>query len=318
MINFEKHIDTKAAVLEEIKFPGIKSGNRFYIKREDKFHHAISGNKWRKLKYNLIEAKRQGKETLLTFGGAYSNHIYATASAGNLFGFKTIGLIRGEEHLPLNPTLTFAKEIGMEIHYVNRSDYRKRYDNDFIEKIYEQFGDVYLIPEGGTNLLALKGAKEIVDDIEIDFDYICSACGTGGTIAGIISGLDNHKYAIGFPVLKGASFLERNITKLIKDFTGKEFNNWHLELNYHFGGYAKIKAELINFIEEFETLNGIKLDPVYTGKMMYGIFDLERKGYFKKGSTIIAIHTGGLQGIEGMKPKIEKLKLTVKNTLKMH
>ncbi len=306
-MNYEKFIDVNAAGLQKIELPGSEISANIYIKREDKFHPAISGNKWRKLKYNLIEAKKQRKKILLTFGGAYSNHIYATAAAGKLFGFRTIGLIRGEEHLPLNPTLTFAKNNGMKIHYVSRSEYRRRYDSGFIEEVYEKFGDVYLIPEGGTNLLALKGAAEIIEDINIDFDYICSACGTGGTLAGIIAGLNGNKKALGFPVLKGASFLEKNIENLITDFNGKLFNNWQLFLDYHFGGYAKINRDLIDFIFEFEKLNGIQLDPVYTGKMMYGIYDLLLNGYFKSGSTIIAIHTGGLQGINGMKPKIEKL-----------
>jgi len=309
-MNFENHINVNSAILEKIELPGIDTSIQVYIKREDKFHHAISGNKWRKLKYNLIEAKKKSKNTLLTFGGAYSNHIYATASAGKLFGFQTIGLIRGEEHLPLNPTLEFAVRNGMQLHYVNRTEYRRRYDFDFVKGVYKKFGDVYLIPEGGTNMLALKGAAEIIDDINIDYDFICSACGTGGTLAGIITGLNGNKKAIGFPVLKGASFLNDNIENLIKAYCSKSFDNWQLSLDFHFGGYAKINRELIDFIFEFEKLNEIKLDPVYTGKMMYGIYDLISKGYFKSGSTIIAIHTGGLQGIEGMKPKIEKLLIT--------
>jgi len=306
-MNFESFIDVNAAVLQKIKLPGSEISTNIYIKREDKFHPAISGNKWRKLKYNLIEAKKQNKDTLLTFGGAYSNHVYATASAGKLFGFKTIGLIRGEEHLPLNPTLAFAVKNRMQLHYVNRTEYRRRYDSVFIEDVYKKFGDVYLIPEGGTNLLALKGAAEIIEDIDIDYDYICSACGTGGTLAGIIAGLNGNKKALGFPVLKGASFLNGNIKSLLEAYNGKSFDNWQLFLDYHFGGYAKINREIIDFIYEFEKLNGIKLDPVYTGKMMYGVYDLISKNYFKSGSTIIAIHTGGLQGIAGMKPKIEKL-----------
>ncbi len=306
-MEFEKHIDLKSAVLQPFRLPGIDESIKFYIKREDKFHPAISGNKWRKLKYNLLEAKEQNKKTLLTFGGAYSNHIYATASAGKIFGFETIGIIRGEEHLPLNPTLTFAKENGMKLVYVSRSEYRRRYDEDYIQEIYNEFGNVYLIPEGGTNLLALKGAAEIVNDIDTGFNYICSACGTGGTLAGIIAGLNGKNYAIGFPVLKGGAFLKENISQLLRDFTGKEYFNWHLETNYHTGGYAKINRELIEFIFEFENLNGVKLDPVYTGKMMYGIYDLALNNRFEKGSTVIAVHTGGLQGIEGMKPKIEKL-----------
>ncbi len=193
-------------------------------------------------------------KTLLTFGGAYSNHIHATAKAGNIFGFNTIGIIRGEEHLPLNPTLKDATEYGMKIHYVSRTDYRKKNEPEFIEKLHEKFGEFYLVPEGGTNNLAVKGGTEIIKDIKIDFDYVVSACGTGGTLSGIICGLDGKKTAIGVSALKGASFLKNNIKGYVKKHSNKEYNNWQIKLDYHFGGFAKIKPEQIKYMKEFEKL----------------------------------------------------------------
>jgi 1-aminocyclopropane-1-carboxylate deaminase len=268
---------------------------KFLIKREDLNHPFVSGNKWWKLKYNLLEAERFGLNTLLTFGGAYSNHIHATAAAANELGINSIGVIRGEETFPLNPTLSFARENGMQLHYVSREDYRKKTQGEFIKNLYDKFGDFYLIPEGGTNLLAVKGTTEFGQMIseEVDFDYVCLPVGTGGTVAGIAEGVDEKKKIIGFPVLKGASFLEAEIKK----YTNK--NNWCLIYGYHFGGYAKITQELVKFIKQFEEEYSIPLDPVYTGKMLFGIFDLIMKGSFDKGSKILVIHTGGLQGKAG-------------------
>lgn len=297
----------KNAVVQRIELPGLVDYKNVFIKREDLIHPEISGNKWRKLKYNLLEAERLQKKTLLTFGGAYSNHIYSVAAAGKEYGFKTIGFIRGEAYNPLNPTLSFAEANGMELRYLNRTDYKNRNNINFQNDIIKQFNDAYLIPEGGSNSLAVKGCAEIINDIEIEFDYICCACGTGGTLAGIIAGLKNTRNSIGFSILKGGGFLNEDVKNLIKDYNGKEFNNWEIILDYHFGGYAKINYELINFIGDFEKANKIQLDPVYTGKMFFGIRDLIIKGYFKKHDKIIAVHTGGIQGIEGMKNKIKKI-----------
>ena len=282
-------------------------GINLFVKLEYLNNPLLSGNKWHKLKYNLLAAKEDGKDTLLTFGGAFSNHIYATAAAGKLFHFKTIGIIRGEEHLPLNPTLTFAKNAGMEIHYVDRITYRNKTDSDSIISLKKKFGDFYLIPEGGTNKLAVKGVSELIKSIDLDFDFICTACGTGGTLAGLAAGLKGEQYALGFSVLKGASFLSGSVQNLLNNNANQQFNNWRIILDYHFGGYAKISKELISFIDEFEKENDIPIEPIYTGKMFYGIYDLIRKGFFKKGQTIIALHTGGLQGLEGMNYKIKKL-----------
>lgn len=302
-----KEIDEKRAIVKKIILPGNKNKLEVYIKREDLLHETISGNKWRKLKYNLIEAKINNLNTLLTFGGAYSNHIHATASAGKIFGFKTIGIIRGEEYFPLNTTLDFANKCGMTIHYLDRTTYRKKNNQSVISELREKFGKFYLIPEGGTNNLAIKGCTEIIEDIDGEFDVILTACGTGGTISGLISGLSGRKKIIGIPVLKGAEFLNNDIKNLVKGYSKQEFSNWELDLNFHFGGYAKINLELINFIDEFEKINNIKLDPVYTGKLFFAINKMITDNKFENGTKLLALHTGGLQGIAGMDKKIKKL-----------
>jgi len=291
--------------ITKIEDPLIKdNGIKLFIKREDLNHPELSGNKWHKLKYNLITAKEDGYETLLTFGGAYSNHIYATAAAGKLFGFKTIGIIRGEEHLPLNPTLSFAVSKGMKIHYVNRKSYREKNSSEFIDQLKEKFGKFYLLPEGGTNKLAVKGASEIISNIDIDFDYVCCACGTGGTLAGLITGLNGKKKALGFSVLKGSSFLLNDVEKLIYESAGEKYNNWDINLDFHFGGYAKINSDLIGFIKRFQKITSIPIEPIYTGKLLFGVYNLILNNYFRNGINILVIHTGGLQGLMGMKNKI--------------
>jgi len=292
----------------KIEDPIIKdSGIKLFIKREDLNHPELSGNKWYKLKYNLIAAKEKGCETLLTFGGAYSNHIYATAAAGKLFGFKTIGIIRGEEQLPLNPTLSFASSKGMKIHYVNRKTYREKNLTEFIKQLRRKFGNFYLVPEGGTNKLAVKGVSEIISNIDIDFDYVCCACGTGGTLAGFVTGLKGRKKALGFSVLKGGSFLLNDVEKLIYDSVGKKYNNWDINLDFHFGGYAKINSDLINFIQRFQNITSIPIEPIYTGKLLFGVYNLILNHYFGSKKNILAIHTGGLQGLMGMKSKVLKI-----------
>jgi 1-aminocyclopropane-1-carboxylate deaminase len=283
------------------------SGIKLFIKREDLNHPELSGNKWHKLKYNLIAAKEKGYGSLLTFGGAYSNHIYATAAAGKLFGFKTIGIIRGEEHLPLNPTLRFAVSAGMKIHYVNRKSYREKNSAKFIKKLRGKFGKFYLVPEGGTNKLAVKGASEIISSIDLDFDYVCCACGTGGTLAGLVTGLNGRKKALGFSILKGGSFLLNDVEKLIYESAGKKYNNWDINLDFHFGGYAKINSELIEFIKRFQKITSTPIEPIYTGKLLFGVYNLILNHYFSNGINILVIHTGGLQGLIGMKNKVLRI-----------
>ena len=264
-------------------------------------HEHISGNKLRKLKYNLINAKAKGFKTLLTFGGAFSNHIAAVAAAGKEYGFGTIGIIRGEElhnEFTHNPTLSFASQYGMNLHYVSREAYRLKSSKEFVEALHQKFGKFYLLPEGGTNDLAVKGCEEILQKDDFSFNYICCPVGTGGTISGVINSSKAHQKVLGFPALKG-DFLDNEIKK----YTQK--TNWELITNYHFGGYAKINEDLISFINWFKTTYNIPLDPIYTGKMMYGLFKMKELGYFTSEDKVLAIHTGGLQGIEGMNNKLK-------------
>ncbi len=267
-----------------------KAGVRVLIKREDLNHPYVCGNKWWKLKYNLEEAQRQGKTTLLTFGGAYSNHIYATAAAAHELGLQSIGIIRGEETLPLNPVLAFASSRGMQLHYVSRSAYRHKHETDFITKLHECFGDFYLIPEGGTNALAVKGVAEFAGTFGKNFDYLCCAVGTGGTIAGLINGLAGKKQLIGFPVLKGASYLQDTIKELLK----APYDNWTLNHGYHLGGFAKAPAVLMAFRQDFQRKHGIMPDQVYMAKLLWGVVQEIKSGKFEKGSTILVLHSGGI------------------------
>ena len=277
-----------------------------FVKREDKIHPFVSGNKFRKLKYNLEEAKKLKKKSLLTLGGAFSNHIVATAVAGKIAGFKTVGVIRGEElgknlteTLSQNSTLRNAFENGMQLRFVTREQYRQKHTFSFIEKLKNKVGDFYLIPEGGTNCLAVNGCQEILSKQDKDFDYICSAIGTGGTIAGLINSAKKHQKIIGFPALKG-NFLSDEIKK----YTIRN-DNWSLSTEYHFGGYGKYNPELIRFINQFKGETNIPLDPIYTGKMMFGILDMIAKNKFPENSKILVIHTGGLQGIDGFNQKLK-------------
>ena len=297
-------------------------GIELYVKRDDLIHAEISGNKWRKLKYNLAEARMLGKKTLLTFGGAFSNHIYATAAAGKEFGFHTIGIIRGKDASEENPTLSFAKSCGMELHFIDRDEYRNKNDQDFLQKLKIEFHDPYIMPEGGANILGAKGCAEIISDINIPFDYICCPCGTGTTLAGIVMGLKGSSKALGFAVLKGGEFLNAGINNLLTEET-KSYSNWSINTDYHFGGYAKFNNLLLDFIGDLEQRHQISYEPIYTGKMMYGIYDLAAKGFFKKGESrflsppfkgwaketgerirVIALHTGGLQGLAGIEEKM--------------
>jgi 1-aminocyclopropane-1-carboxylate deaminase len=275
-----------------------EKGIELFIKCEVQNHPHVSGNKWWKLKYNLEEAKKLGYSKLLTFGGAFSNHIYATAAAANELEIESIGIIRGEETLPLNHTLSFAKAMGMVLNFVSRDTYRNKTEQKFIDDLHTRFGDFYLIPEGGSNQLAIKGCAEFGRQLkrELDFDYVCLPVGTGATMAGIIAGVGNSKKVIGFSALKGGDFLVADVKANLKEYADTDFSNWEIVTDFHFGGYAKTKAQLLDFKKSFETKYHIPLDHVYTAKMMAGIFDLVARGYFERGSTILVVHTGGLQG----------------------
>ncbi len=283
-----------------------EKGIELYIKRDDLIHPHVQGNKWRKLKYNLQQARNNKQHTLLTFGGAYSNHIYATAAAARQFGFKAIGMIRGEEPAVKSATLQFAAEQGMELHYMSRETYRQKEDTTIIEILRMQMGEFYYVPEGGTNVFALQGVAEIISEIEIDFDYICTACGTGGTLAGLVAGLKGEKQVLGFSSLKGEDRLSGKVHELVEEYAGERFGDFSINFDYHFGGYAKVKPELIQFIKDFHRNHAIRLEPVYTGKLFYGLFDLIQRDYFPKDAKIIALHTGGLQGLTGF-PELAEL-----------
>jgi len=282
-----------------LEFP---NGIELYIKREDLVHPIISGNKFRKLKYNLQEAKRLGCKKLLTFGGAFSNHIVAVAGAGAEFGFETIGIIRGEElkdKIQENPSLLKAQQFGMQFNFVDRNQYRDKMDPNFLALLTARYGSFYLIPEGGTNELAIRGCEEILTAADkIAFSHICCAVGTAGTLSGIINASNADQQIIGFSSLKG-SFL----SEVICNFAQQK--NWSVIESYHFGGYGKVTDELIRFLNAFYDKYQVPLDPIYTGKMMFGILDLIQQNYFPPHSKIVAIHTGGLQGIAGMNQRLQ-------------
>ncbi len=273
-----------------------------FIRREDQLHPQISGNKFRKLKYNLQSAREKGLKHLVTFGGAYSNHLLAMAIAGKAYGFITTGIVRGDElshSWQDNPTLSQAHSAGMQFKFVSREEYRQRTEPAYLRALDAELGRCYLLPEGGTNELAIKGCEEILAPSDHRYDLICCSVGTGGTIAGIINTSRDSQRVLGFPALKSDG-LKKDICK----FTRK--NNWELISDYHFGGYARVSPTLIRFINDFCESTGIPLDPVYTGKMLFGIYDMVSKGLFTPGSHILAIHTGGLQGVAGMNRRLHK------------
>ena len=267
-----------------------KYGVEVHVMREDLMHPVTGGNKWRKLKYNLEKAGKEKKTTLVTFGGAWSNHIAATAFAGKESGFKTIGIIRGERTEPLNSTLSKASESGMELIFVDRTTYRdKEVALNMALKNHEG-KNYYVIPEGGSNYEGFKGCCEITEEINFEFNYICCPCGTGTTLAGIAATLKAQQQAIGISVMKNNLSMEEKVKQFsVPDAAFRIFHQ------YHFGGYAKSTPELDAFVKRFIEINKIEIEPIYTGKMFFGIYDLIEKGFFSKDDIVVAIHTGGLQ-----------------------
>jgi 1-aminocyclopropane-1-carboxylate deaminase len=245
-------------------------------------HLRVESNKPRKLKYNLLAAAQQGHHTLVTFGGAYSNHLRATAEAGRLHGFATIGLVRGEQRLPLNPVLRFATEQGMQLTYVDRAAYRRK-------EVPAGLPEHYLIPEGGSNELAVQGCAEL--GAELDFDVVTVPVGTGGTLAGVAAGLRDGR-ALGFAVLKGGGFLSDEVAALQQRTFGGVRGQWSIDTSFHFGGYAKTPPPLMDFVNAFEAEHGLRLDPVYTGKMMFGLITLIERDAFAPRDRICALITG--------------------------
>jgi len=286
----------KPSILTKIDDPLLAQYQiELWMKRDDLLHPIISGNKWRKLKYSLDHALSLGADTLISMGGAYSNHLHALAYTGKALGLKTKGFIRGEQPETLNSTLYELQNWGMGIKFVSRSDYRllRQYKGGHDLPGLKPFQ--YWLPEGGAQALALKGVAELVKEIDVFYDILCAPCGTGATLAGMIDAAPDRVSVIGFAALKNAEFLQTDVESLLP----RPCTNWRINHNYHFGGFAKTSAGLMAFIADFEYKTGIPLEPVYTGKMMYALYDLIAKHTFKPGQRIIAVHTGGLQGKRG-------------------
>lgn len=272
--------------LQEVHMPLFERHDvRLLVKREDALHPIVSGNKWRKLKYNLIHHP----EGVITYGGAFSNHIHATAGAGKYLNIPTVGIIRGE-YDPQNPTLVAAQAMGMKLHFVTRSDYKQKEESSSIRAIIERYPDYTCVPEGGSNDLALIGLEELALDIaSIDFDVLALAAGTGATARGIIPYMIDREVLI-FSALKGSN--------LHHEFGIIPNPNHRIIDTYHCGGYGRTSPDLIQSINTFYTQTGIPVDPVYNGKTIYGLCDMVAQGQYKN-KTILWIHSGGLQGIDG-------------------
>lgn len=272
------------------------------VKREDLIDSEVSGNKFRKLKYNIKAAVDKGYHGLLSFGGAFSNHLVAVAATGNRMGWPTLGIVRGfewEGRWQESPTLSYCKQQGMELRFVSRTDYRKKNNPEWLRMHFNPTNQYYVLPEGGTNIQAVKGCKEILTAEDAGFDTICCSVGTGGTLAGLIESTTDQQWVLGFPALNHSKLAEE-----IQRWTEKK--NWQLISDYTFGGYAKVKPELIRFINEFFNSHQIPLDPIYTGKLVFGIFDLIKQGKWAWGKNILIIHTGGLQGVHGMNQRLQQ------------
>lgn len=286
-------------------------GVSIQVLRLDTFCPQMSGNKFFKLKYNILHAIDNGYEQLLSFGGAYSNHIHALAMAGKMSGLKTIGIIRGERVEPLNPTLRDAHEAGMKLYFVSREEYRERNDPAYLLQLGEKYGRSLVIPEGGSNLLGIQGCSEIIDHIHHHigqaYDYLILPCGTAATMAGIVARAPEGKKVIGISVLKAGDSLDSELARFLGAIGSEGQGLWQIEQAYHCGGYAKISPRLNDFISDFERRYQIALDHVYTGKCFLGLFDLINKQVIPEGSRVVAIHTGGMQGERGMQRPLAKL-----------
>lgn len=298
-MNLQLHSNIQKVPVQRLQLPRAFDGKlKLSVLREDLVHPFLSGNKRRKLKNNLSDFRDSGKRVLVTFGGKYSNHLVATAAAGRILNFPAIGVLRGEEDVS-NPNIEFLKNCGMKLLKLGREEYRLRNNKDFLkslsQKCADQFpeivdspDDIFIVPEGGANEAGVKGCEEILADVPPDTTYVCTATGTGSTLAGIARACGERQTALGISVLRGESFLMDNVRAF-----GVREEKVRLIHDYHFGGYAKRNAELMNFCETFSRRNNIPIEPVYTGKLFYGVFDLINKNYFSDGSHIVLIHTGG-------------------------
>lgn len=282
------------SILTKVDDPWLnRFGVELWVKRDDLLDPVISGNKWRKLKYILDHALSLNRHVIVSMGGPYSNHLHALAGIGRQLGLETAGLIRGEARM--TPTLADIQNWGMHLRFVSRTEYRALRDYRGWDDLpgLEQGG--YWLPEGGAVVLARQGVAELVTEIGVPYDVICAPCGTGATLAGIIGSVSSDVTVLGFAALKDSGFLSRDVERLLTE----PHDNWRISVDYHFGGFAKVRPELLAFIERFSATTSIPLEPVYTGKMIYGIYDLIQRGRFRPGQRIIAVHTGGLQGNRG-------------------
>jgi 1-aminocyclopropane-1-carboxylate deaminase len=268
------------------------------IKRDDLLHPLISGNKWRKLKYNLTRMQQLKKTELLTFGGAFSNHVHACAAAGQYFNIKTHAIIRGPHLDSNNPTLQFAKQCGMQLHAVTRLEYKQRNQADYLAELQTRFPNAYIVPEGGSNQFAIEGCKELAQSLP-EHHYLICPTGSGGTLAGLIEGSSLNTTVIGIAVLKQADYLRDEIKALSPRAALN--NNWQLLTEFHDGGYGRFSPALWQFCQQMSAQQQLPLEPIYSGKMMFALWQLITQDYFAPGSKIIAIHTGGLQGLNGLK-----------------
>lgn len=269
-------------------------GVTLLLKRDDLVHPRLVGNKFRKLRPNLAEAVAAGHDTLLTFGGAYSNHLRATAAAGRLYGMRTIGVVRGEELAgrPLNDSLARAAADGMVLDFVDRATYRRKTEPEVLAALLDRHGGAYVLPEGGSNALAARGCAELGRELRDAVDVAAVACGTGGTLAGLAAGLGPGQRAIGFPVLRGGGFLAGDVRALQTAAFGGPRGRWHLDTRFHHGGYARTTPALEEFAADFTARHGLPLDRTYVAKMLYGVFTLVREGAFAPGTRVAAVITG--------------------------
>ena len=286
-------------ILQSVKDPFLQAhGLTLKMLRLDLVHPLVSGNKWFKLKFNLAQAFDLGHNSVLSYGGAYSNHLIALAAAAKLNGLRSIGVIRGELIKPLNPALAFMQDQGMVLHPVSRSDYRHKEDANFKAELLAQYGRFFEVPEGGGNRLGLLGAAQISKFIQFTAastdNYVMLSCGTAATMAGILTSLEGETQVLGVSVLKGDDTLSGQVHDWLAEQGQLTPCVWQILKDFHCGGYAKSTPELRQCMQEFTQLSGIPLEPVYTAKMIYGFYSLAKEGYFPRGSEIIAIHTGGL------------------------
>ncbi len=297
-------MELNSVPLELFHHPLLTQHNiRLHIKRDDLLHPVVSGNKLYKLMLNLEQFKYEHKKTLITFGGAYSNHLHATAFMGKSLGIQTVAIVRGEQLVPLNPTLKDCTDWGMVIEPVSRGLYRQKQQAPEIQSIIDKYPSPYVVPEGGANRLGVQGVAQMLDGVDQkDLDVVVVACGTGVTMAGLISACEPHVRVIGFPALKAEKWMGGEVQGWL-DVIACTNNNWALQHGYHFGGYGKTKLELLEFMDDMEANYNLLLDPIYTGKAFYGLLKMIENGNIARGSNLLFVHSGGLQGRRGLSTK---------------